>query len=723
MSKKETPAITSKTVLSSFLKSNKEDHYNFEKEVDYRVSSGSLNFDLELGGGFGPGLHRFTGMNEGGKEQRVSAPVLTPNGWVKIGDLKVGDLVIDSHGNQQTVLGIFPQGLKDDYEVEFDDGSKVNCGIEHLWETSSFSERHSKSGQKASVKNLQYIIDTLKYGKNLNHSVRLVEPIKLTQKEFLIDPYLLGVLIGDACLIGKVDITNTDQEIWSKVSSVLENSFNGDAELSARTEITKSIIFPNRQDNPLITKLKKLNLFNKKSDEKFIPQEFLLGSIPQRISLLQGLVDTDGYINPKKSEVLYYTTSEQLANDLCSLVRSLGGLARYRFRNGAYKNKDGLRVHCKKCYIVSFYLPKGISPSSLTRKMENYSLREINFHHFIKSVTKVGQEESVCIKVSSPDSLYVTSDYVLTHNTSASLEVMRNFLLSVPNSKGFYIKAEGRLSKEMKERSGLKFVFTPEEWEVGTCFVFESNIYETVVDALRELITKNEEGIKYCFVLDSVDGLIRKDDLNKSFDESAKVAGGAVIASDFMKKLSIALAKRGHMAIFISQVRADIKLDPYSKAPIRQTSATGGNALLHFANWIIEFEPRFQSDWILQDPTVKKKDDKTNPIIGHNVKITIKKSPNEKTNMTIYYPIRYHRKNGTSIWIEKELVDMLLSWELVEKGGSWMKPTEDLQELLQENGLEPMEKTQGANGLFSMIEERKDLSKFLYRYFVDLISK
>ena len=238
--------------------------------------------------------------------------------------------------------------------------------------------------------------------------------------------------------------------------------------------------------------------------------------------------------------------------------------------------------------------------------------------------------------------------------TSEALEVMKNFLVQVPNSKGFYIKAEGRLSPEMQKRSGVKFVFSADEWVEGTCFVFESNIYETVVDAMRQLVSKNEEGIKFCFLLDAVDGLIAKNDMDKSFEESAKVAGGAVIAATFMKKMSIALAKRGHMAIFISQVRADIKLDPYSKAPIRQTSATGGNALLHFANWILEFEPRFKGDIILKNASEKSIDVDKNPPIGHWAKVTVKKSPNEKTNLTIPYPIRYGRSGGKSIWIEKE---------------------------------------------------------------------
>jgi RecA/RadA recombinase len=307
--------------------------------------------------------------------------------------------------------------------------------------------------------------------------------------------------------------------------------------------------------------------------------------------------------------------------------------------------------------------------------------------------------------------------------TSAALEVMKNFLRTIPNSKGFYIKAEGRLSNEMKERSGVTFTTDASNWDIGTCFVFESNIYETVVDAMRNLVANNEENVKYYFLLDAVDGLITKGDLDKTFEDSNKVAGGAVIAANFMKRMSIALAKRGHMAVFVSQVRADIKLDPYTKAPIRQTSATGGNALLHFANWILEFEPRFNGDLILQDSSNKKIDLEKNPVIGHWAKVTVKKSPNEKTNLQIPYPIRYGRKNGTSIWIEKELVDLLYAWEFMVKSGAWVKPSEDFIELTKELNIEMPSNFQGENGLFKFIDENPNLIKFLINYFKKSINE
>ena len=300
---------------------------------------------------------------------------------------------------------------------------------------------------------------------------------------------------------------------------------------------------------------------------------------------------------------------------------------------------------------------------------------------------------------------------------------MKNFLLTVPNAKGFYIKAEGRLSNEMKSRSGVSFTIKAEDWNVGSCFVFESNIYETVVDAMRNLVSNNEEGIKYYFLLDAVDGLITKGDLDKTFEDSNKVAGGAVIAANFMKRMSIALAKRGHMAVFVSQVRADIKLDPYSKAPIRQTSATGGNALLHFANWILEFEARYNGDMILQDPNNKKIDLEKNPAIGHWAKVTVKKSPNEKTNLQIPYPIRYGRKNGTSIWIEKEIVDLLYAWEFMNKAGAWVKPSDDFIELVKELNIEVPENFQGEKALFKFVEDNPKLVKFLSNYFKNSINE
>ena len=306
--------------------------------------------------------------------------------------------------------------------------------------------------------------------------------------------------------------------------------------------------------------------------------------------------------------------------------------------------------------------------------------------------------------------------------TSEALEVMKNFLKTVKNSRGLLIKAEGRLSKEIQERSGVDFVGDPDLWKNGNCFVFESNIFETVSELMLDLVRNNPENNKYLFILDSVDGLMPKNDACKTLSDATKVAGGAVISSVLMKKMSIALSKRGHMAIFISQVRSDIKLDPYAaNKDIRQTTATGGNALLHYANWIIEFEPRYNKDLILEKPN-ERYDAIKNKIIGHTAKVSIKKSTNETTNNKVEYPIKHGRKQGTSIWREYEIIDQLLAWQFIIAKGAWITCSDQIVEELKESGLELQKQHQGMDNFRKYLEENVKITDFLFEKYKKLIT-
>jgi hypothetical protein len=305
--------------------------------------------------------------------------------------------------------------------------------------------------------------------------------------------------------------------------------------------------------------------------------------------------------------------------------------------------------------------------------------------------------------------------------TSESLEVMRNALATVDNCKGVYVKAEGRLSPEMEARSGIKFHKDPDEWGVGSCFILESNVYETVFKIIKTLVTDNAEEIRYCFVIDSMDSLIPKCDVDKDLDEASKVAGGALLASKIMQRISLDMTKGGHIMILISQVRADIQIDPYSKKPFKTTSASGGHALLHYANFIFEFEGRYKKDLFLEKPNMQY-DPKKNKIIGHEVKVSIKKSPNEKTNAIITYPVKYGRKGGRSIWKELEVKTLLFENGQLNKSGAWAEADSSVIEEAKSLGIECPAKFHGEQAVLTFLEENPKFVEHWYNRFKDALS-
>lgn len=291
--------------------------------------------------------------------------------------------------------------------------------------------------------------------------------------------------------------------------------------------------------------------------------------------------------------------------------------------------------------------------------------------------------------------------------TSCALAVLKDMLENVPNSKGVYVKAEGRLSPEMKERSGLNFVHSIAEWTEGTCLVFECNVFETVFDFIRGLLKNNPNKVKFGFIIDSADGLIPKGDLEKGSEDAGKVAGGALLSSDFFKRVSLGMSKFGHLGIFLSQVRAKVEINAYApKDQNNRTSGSGGNAHLHYPDWILEFQRPYKDDFIVKDDTKPMSLD--NPSIGHFAKVLILKSPNETTGMLIRYPIKHGRTGGNSVWIEREVIDMLLMWEYIEKKASWFYFDEEIKSYCLEKNIELQSPIQGMPKLYSYLEENKD---------------
>lgn len=294
--------------------------------------------------------------------------------------------------------------------------------------------------------------------------------------------------------------------------------------------------------------------------------------------------------------------------------------------------------------------------------------------------------------------------------TSCSLSFARNFQ-KMDNSMVVYIKSEGRLSTDMVERSGV-------DTDENKWFVFKCNVYETVIDFIRQMVKDNPSDTRYMFIIDSMDALVPRGDLEKGSDEAVKVAGGSLLTSDFLKRMALGLATRGHICYMISQVRSKVSINPYEKTDPRLTNASGGNAILHYSDWILEFQPRYVKDLITTQPNGK------GDHLGHYCKVVFRKSANEKTGIEVRYPIRYGRVGGKSIWVEYEVVDMMLAWDMAKKAGAWVTVSEELiEEVKKETGLELKQQHQGIDNLRKYFEENKEIGKYLFNKFRDTLKK
>ena len=298
--------------------------------------------------------------------------------------------------------------------------------------------------------------------------------------------------------------------------------------------------------------------------------------------------------------------------------------------------------------------------------------------------------------------------------TSCALSVAKNFQDHF-GSKGMvvYVKSEGRLSPEILKRSGI-------DTSSDKFFRFDCNVFEKVFELIRLLVKENEEDKKYFFIIDSVDALCRANDLDKPFEESEQVAGGALVTSVFLKKMVLPITKLGHMMILTSQVRVEIAANAYAARGGPKAKQAGGNAIKHYANFICEFEERYTPDIIFPNPNASRLDDKGDPI-GHYCKIRFRKSVNEKTGAQVRYPIRYGRHEGNSIWIEKEIIDMLYLWGYIEKKGAWISIDPDIIKSFKDKKVECPEKIQGEQKLVDLLENNPAIKDHLYEMFKSLI--
>jgi replicative DNA helicase len=399
------------------------------KEFRQTIPTGIGVIDTLTGGGLGKGEIGIVLSPSGvGKALPNSHKVLTINGWVENGSLSVNDIVFGSNGKPQTILGVFPQGKRKIYKIVFSDQTTAYCDAEHLWSVNSFNQRNQKTnirGKTLSIPDHTFqilktseIMEDVKIKGGLNYRLPNVLPIEFNKTDVKIDPYVMGILLGDGCLTKKNQphIITSDLFIVDKICGLEKNIVVHEYE--GRKENYKKLYRISLLNSRKILE-DELNLYGTDSSTKFIPENYLHNCIEYREKLLQGLIDSDGGVG-KNSAIIYSTVSKKLSENVRELVLSLGGTCRTTEKYKTYTNKEGLKVSGKNNYCLTISFPNnGIIPCTLPAKLNRVVIREkYEFNKFIKSVEYSHEEEATCIYVESNDHLYVIDDYILTHNTT-----------------------------------------------------------------------------------------------------------------------------------------------------------------------------------------------------------------------------------------------------------------------------------------------------------------
>lgn len=364
-----------------------------------------------------------------GKDLWEESVVYTENGPLKIKDVKVGDKVYGADGKLTNVIDVAKYYNQMQYEVVFEDGRSVVCGDGHLWEVIP------PGGAGPMVLPLKEVRKRYKgyYRSNTGTNdrklfVRINAPIEFPEKALPLDPYFLGLFLGDGTTI-RPEITTMDSEIADYVYKIAEEhgctvykSQRKERGKASTYKITKQ---KESRTNPVTTIMRDMNVLG----NKHIPTEYLHASYDQRLSLLQGLLDTDGSVDDR-GYIEFSSRLEHLAEQVLYLCRSLGIKAKLKSRriffmkdpnNGkiiSFKNEGG-GVY----YRIS--IKTGLPVFRLRRKLEKIKTTEFMAQASITGRTKVGIVDikevgvmpSVCIGVDNEDKLFVTDNFIVTHNS------------------------------------------------------------------------------------------------------------------------------------------------------------------------------------------------------------------------------------------------------------------------------------------------------------------
>jgi len=359
-----------------------------------------------------------------GKAQPLDAKILTPNGWTTMGEINKGEYVSTPDGKSAKVIDIFPQGKKDIFTITFHDGSTTRCCGEHLWEVYYPSSKgHKSSKHIISTFEIMDLVD-----ESINVSIPLLKPSSNIDIDLPIDPYFLGILIGDGSITNQVMFSTKDEQIISLIEECLDSNYYISNKTSGIYDYrivgkTKMHDTSNGIVNIYKKKLMELELFGLKSNKKFIPEIYKFSSTEQKLELIRGLLDSDGTVNKNKKggrNVSFTTVSKSLAYDMQELLWSIGATCSISSRIPTY-TYNGEKKQGQKAFTLFIAHPNPKQLFKLDRKkdlcLDSFNNGKTTLRRRVANIELSSYEEAQCIMINHPDHLYITDDYIVTHNT------------------------------------------------------------------------------------------------------------------------------------------------------------------------------------------------------------------------------------------------------------------------------------------------------------------
>lgn len=601
------------------------------------LSTGSTLLNLALSGRANGGVQKgcyllLVGDSSSGKAQPLHSKVLTPAGWKRMGDLVVGDRVVDPDGGEAVVTGVFPQGLKETARVYFSDGSRTETCYDHLWLVENTNDVTRETSRVLTTKQME---------ESLKTKERLYVP---TCSQVAFDPptdtlpvpgYLLGLLLGNGHFGREVRFSSGDSELVFAVERLLP----GGMRVVPTKGVDYALAGPGRgKPNPLLNAVRSLGLGETRAATKFVPKRYLRAPVQTRLEVLQGLLDTDATVS-KNGNIEYTTSSPRLAKGVRELVRSLGGNVTWSVKAAPVYVYKGQRCTGQPSYRLRIRHPKPSTLFKLERKKDRVRDDQKGGKRRLVRVESLGVQECRCIAVSSKRHLYVTDGYLVTHNTWLSLQM----LAEAANSPAFdghtlvHDNAENGSLMDVRRFFGSKLAGRLEapsdRGASGTVEEFYYNIGR-LLDA----------GKPFVYVLDSMDAIVPKDDVEKfegdrgEFEKSGKLAdtgtygtAKAKLNSTNLRLVAGRLKDTGSILVILSQTRDKIGQVGWGDTRTR----AGGKSLKFYAHLEV---------WTSVKDAIKRKVKGKDRVIGRNLIAKVVKCRQNGWEGTVEFP--FYRSVG-----------------------------------------------------------------------------